>query len=229
MPTRLIREGFLDSDKIDTLSNGAEIFFVRLMLCADDYGRFDGRSLIIKNRAYPLKDKLTIKKIDEWMTECIKKGLIIRYMVKDKPYIEIIDFKQRLRSKKSKYPDSDGHMTDICPTDDSHVQATNNHLSEEKRSEEKGSELPPPAKNEIWDAVCEIWSLDPKTKAEKKSLGAVVRDLKLKQATRDRLIKLVSEHKRIWPEVSCTYRSVLKNYDFLKNSFKGYQPKKVQP
>ena len=140
MPTRMIREGLLDSDKINLLSADGERLFTRLMLCADDFGRFDGRFIVIKNRAFPLKETMKISNIEKDLNECIKVGLITRYLVNGKPYIEIPGFNQRLRAKKSKYPDNDGHMSDDCPTDDGHVQATINKMSEEKRREEKGSE-----------------------------------------------------------------------------------------
>lgn len=132
MPNRMFRDGFLDSDKINSLSTGAENFFVRLMLCADDYGRFDGRYLVIKSRAYPLKSKVTTKNIESWVSECISVGLIVMYEVDKKPFIEIKNFNQRLRAKNSKYPSCDGHVTVMCP---SHA---GNNLQDVGR-EEKGS------------------------------------------------------------------------------------------
>ena len=41
MPNRIIREGHLDSERVDQLSEQAENFYSRLRLVVDDYGRFE--------------------------------------------------------------------------------------------------------------------------------------------------------------------------------------------
>lgn len=108
----MIREGILDSEKINQLSFEAEVFYRRLMSVVDDFGRYDGRSPMIRANCYPLKlHAVNDIDIDKWMTECISAGLIMRYSVDGKPYILIHNFDQRMRMKKSKYPDP--------PTDDS--------------------------------------------------------------------------------------------------------------
>src|SRR3990167_4834737 len=56
MPSRVLREGYLDSDLLSAVSDGAETLYVRLILAVDDYGRFDGRPSYIRVRCYPLRD-----------------------------------------------------------------------------------------------------------------------------------------------------------------------------
>ena len=57
MANRIIRSGFLDSDKINGLPEDEQNFFIRLMLVADDYGRYDARPELLKSHCYPVSDK----------------------------------------------------------------------------------------------------------------------------------------------------------------------------
>ena len=60
MPNRILREGILDSDRVNKLSWGAEVFYRRLMSVVDDFGRFDARIDLLKSKLYPL-NKMKIK------------------------------------------------------------------------------------------------------------------------------------------------------------------------
>ena len=104
MPTRLLREGILDSDSVCSLSFPAEVFYRRLMSVVDDFGRFDGRPAVLKSRLYPLQgDKVREADIPRWIAECEKAGLIVLYTVAAKPYILF----RKLgvpRAKDSKWP-----------------------------------------------------------------------------------------------------------------------------
>ena len=54
MPNRILKESICSSDSINELSWFEECLFYRLIVNCDDYGRFDGRTAIIKNRLFPL-------------------------------------------------------------------------------------------------------------------------------------------------------------------------------
>lgn len=56
MPSRIIKESICTSDEIDKLSAFAEVFFYRLIVNCDDYGRFDARPKILGSRLFPLRD-----------------------------------------------------------------------------------------------------------------------------------------------------------------------------
>jgi hypothetical protein len=104
MPTRLIREGILDSDAVNSLSWPAEVFYRRLMSVVDDFGRFDGRPSVLRSRLYPLKvDKVREADISRWIAECETAGLIALYAVTGKPYI-LFGKLGEPRAKESKYP-----------------------------------------------------------------------------------------------------------------------------
>ena len=116
MPTRLIREGLLDSDKIASVDDECAMLFVRLMLLADDFGRFDGRPSYLQVRAYPVhKDareddphrqvRPTDGEIRRRLGLLEQAGLIRQYVAEGKPFLEILNFNQRMRAKTSKFPD----------------------------------------------------------------------------------------------------------------------------
>lgn len=82
MPSRLLREGIIDSEAVNALSFPAEVFYRRLMSVVDDFGRFDGRPAVLRSRLYPLKVELVREAdISRWIAECEKAGLIALYAV----------------------------------------------------------------------------------------------------------------------------------------------------
>lgn len=111
MPTRMLRDGILDSAPVNTLSFQAEVFYRRLMSVVDDFGRFDGRAAVLRGRLYSLKlDTVREADIARWIAECEKAGLIALYAVDDKPYLLF----HRLgtpRAKESKYPPPPADVT----------------------------------------------------------------------------------------------------------------------
>lgn len=107
MPNRIIKESICTSDSIDALSWFEECLFYRLIVNCDDFGRFDGRAAIIKNRLFPLKENLTIKAVEAAVQRLANIGLVVLYVFEDKPYLYLRtwDEHQTIRAKKSKYPD----------------------------------------------------------------------------------------------------------------------------
>ena len=119
MPNRVIREGFLDSDKINSLSEKEQNFFIRIMLLVDDFGKFDARPNLLSSRCYPVSDTRQTD-VSKMLTKLKEVGLIIIYTVSQKQYLQVLSFNQRTRIMKSKYPDpvDDSHLSDTCLTDD---------------------------------------------------------------------------------------------------------------
>jgi hypothetical protein len=107
MPNRIIRDGILSSDRVDKIAEdpACEIFYRRLFSVVDDFGRFSGDNRIIRAALYPLRlDAVPESKICEYVTACEAAGLLVTYAVDGKPYLELLDFRQRLRRMVSKYP-----------------------------------------------------------------------------------------------------------------------------
>jgi len=128
MPNRVIREGFLDSDKINALDAETQCFFIRLMLIADDYGCFDARPTWLRSRCYPVSD--TCPSIVRQMTvTCQSSGLIQLYNSGGKDYGQIVNFNQRLRQKRSKYPLPE-NSSDNCQSIDGQLSVNCTQLSD---------------------------------------------------------------------------------------------------
>lgn len=104
MPNRLLKEGICTSDAINSLSSDSEVLFYRLLVVADDYGRMDARLPIIKSQCFPLKDSITVAKIEKLIQELNANNLISLYKVGGKPFLFIRKWDQRQRSH-AKYPD----------------------------------------------------------------------------------------------------------------------------
>ena len=108
MPNRIIKESICTSDSIDRLSWFEECLFYRLIVSCDDYGRYDGRPAIIKNRLFPLKkeEKLPESEVITALTSLIEADLVTMYSVNGKPYLQLNTWEdhQSIRAKKSKYP-----------------------------------------------------------------------------------------------------------------------------
>ena len=107
MPNRILKESICASDTIDGLSWFEEVLFYRLIVNCDDYGRFDGRPSIIKNRLFPLKENLTIKAVSAAVDSLANAGLVTLYEFEGKPFLYLPTWNshQSIRAKKSKYPD----------------------------------------------------------------------------------------------------------------------------
>lgn len=112
MPNRIIKESVCTSDSIDKLNWFEEVLFYRLMVSCDDYGRFDGRVAVIKNRLFPLKEELTMDEVGNALEMLAKVDLVRKYSVEGKPYIYLPTWEhhQTIRAKRSKYPDPEGDV-----------------------------------------------------------------------------------------------------------------------
>ena len=132
MPTRLLRD-FTDSILFDDLSAEAERTFVRLLLKADDYGRFHANPKLVKAACFPLAENLNSSSVGEWLLELSARRLIYTYSSGAGKYLAIPKFQQRLRAGVSKFPAPDGQPADWMPPDDGHVtvkcQADDGQLS----------------------------------------------------------------------------------------------------
>jgi hypothetical protein len=113
MPNRIIKESICTSDEIDQLKPEEEIFFYRLIVNCDDFGRMDARTSILRAKCFPLKlDKVKDKDIETWLRKLLELQLIILYEVDSKPYLQMATWEkhQQIRAKRSKFPSIDEGM-----------------------------------------------------------------------------------------------------------------------
>lgn len=106
MPNRILREGILTSDRVNALGAGrAELFYRRLMSVVDDFGRFPADERLLRSSCYPLRlDSVHEEDIRGYLKKTADAGLIRLYCIGSKRYLEMLDFRQQIRSQKSKYP-----------------------------------------------------------------------------------------------------------------------------
>lgn len=134
MPTRVVRDGILTSERVNSLSPHAELFYRRLMSVVDDYGRFSANLTLLRASCYPLKlDSVKEDSIKKHLAEAEGAGLIVLYTVAGKAYLEMQDFGQRVQSK-SKFPEPPGCIDEIPPTTDAHQDSTVIHGDQQKKT-----------------------------------------------------------------------------------------------
>lgn len=107
MPTRLIRESILTSQKVDRLTLGGEVFYRRLMSAVDDFGRFHAARIVLLGTLFPLRaddERVTITDVKLWLEECRSSKLITLYRAESREFLELTNFKQRVRATTSRFP-----------------------------------------------------------------------------------------------------------------------------
>ena len=150
MPNRILRESICTSEDVDHLSTQAEVFFYRLIVQADDFGRADGRPAILRARCFPLKlNGVTDLDVATWLKELVGREMVQLYEVAGKPYLQLTGWSkyQRTRADTSKFPDPPTHDCD-WRTDDGDAQApaavTRSSVVENRESRSE-KDVPAPA------------------------------------------------------------------------------------
>jgi hypothetical protein len=107
LPNRILRDGILNSPRVDQLSPMAEILYRRLMSVADDYGRFYGSARAILGACWPTHPSPPSEtQVESLVLECTNVNLLVTYEARGQRYLELIGFGQQTRSK-SKFPEHD--------------------------------------------------------------------------------------------------------------------------
>lgn len=135
MPVRMLREGILDSEAVNSLSAEAEVFYRRLMSVVDDYGRFDARPAVLRSRLYPIKiDAVFEVDVAKWLADCCRAGLVRTYEVDGKPYLEFLRLGSP-RAKVSKFP---APHEQACQSERKQTQTTENGQILQMNADENG-------------------------------------------------------------------------------------------
>jgi hypothetical protein len=107
MPNRILREGILTSPRIARLGWAEEVFCRRLHSVVDDFGRYYADPGMLRAACYPRQlSKVSDSDIGKWLTVLVEAALVRVYPAEDgERYLEVLDFGQQVRAKKSKFPD----------------------------------------------------------------------------------------------------------------------------
>lgn len=133
MANRILRD-WTASKKINSLSADEERLFTRLIMKADDYGRFHADPVMIKSLCFPRNEKVTATSIKKLLVGM--KELVTFYTSDGEHYLEIKNFGQRLRIKKEKFPNPDNSSKN---NDSGHMSASGGHVSADGLPETKRS------------------------------------------------------------------------------------------
>ena len=105
MPDRILKSSILNNRTIAKLSFGAEVFYRRLMSVVDDFGVCDASDDWLRAHLYAFQlDQVSRQDVAMWKQEIKKGGLITIYEMDGIPYLEMVNFDQRLRARRSKWP-----------------------------------------------------------------------------------------------------------------------------
>jgi hypothetical protein len=103
----MLSDGVLTSEPVNSVSLEAELFFHKLIVVCDDFGRMDARAVVLLARCYPLRlDTISASMVYGWLADLARAGLIQLYEAEGKQYLAISkwDEHQRIRAKHSKFP-----------------------------------------------------------------------------------------------------------------------------
>lgn len=118
MPNRIISSGILTSESLSQLTWFEQCVFFKLLVLADDYGRYDGRPAVIRGQAFSLHN-VTNADIQAALSRLAAVGIVSNYEVDGRPYLQLEHWGkyQRLRNSKAKYPappDSAADCSESC-------------------------------------------------------------------------------------------------------------------
>jgi hypothetical protein len=122
MPNRILKESICTSNDIQALSPQEEVFFYRLIVNCDDFGRLDARLPILKSKLYPLKDNIKSSDIERYLLKLSDGNpllMIKLYYNANIRYLQINKWEkhQQIRAKRSKYPSFEESLQHVISND----------------------------------------------------------------------------------------------------------------
>lgn len=89
-----VLKGYVESDKINSVSEGAECLFLRLLMKSDDEGRFRGSARAVLSALYLERwerGDIDEADVESRLRELEDVGLVKRYVVDGRVYVQVID------------------------------------------------------------------------------------------------------------------------------------------
>lgn len=108
MPNRILKESICTSEDVEAMDMFTEVFFYRLLVNCDDYGRMDARPAILRAKLFPLRE-VEPAEMERALARLVQLGCVRRYAVRGQPYIWVPAWgaHQRVRTVRAKYPGPD--------------------------------------------------------------------------------------------------------------------------
>ncbi len=122
MPQRFLRPGLTTSQRFNSASWHAQIFYVRILTLVDDFGRYDAETRLLRSHAFPFGDpagkEIPLKTVESICKQLSVHALIAFYQDKDgKKYLQVLRWQERPRAEKSKYPALDNTCEQMFAND----------------------------------------------------------------------------------------------------------------
>lgn len=156
MPNRILRD-WTDSFRFEKLSAESERMFIRLIMKADDYGRFHAEPRLIKAGCFPLLEDLKTKQIERWINELCEHKLVFCYEVNTRKFLVICNYGQRLKISKAKFPAPAGKEVDwlLTSEDFPEVAGSSRDFRSESDAESDADAVPP---DPPWGDVVDLFN-----------------------------------------------------------------------
>lgn len=151
MSNRMIKDSMLASDKIASLSDFEFRLWIGLILIVDDMGRGDARPAIIKGRVFPLRERVSMRDVEDALHGLAAKGCISLYEVDGKSYFWFPTWgkHQRIRDVRPKYPGPDDESAARPPSPHSAADCRNARPEDEDESKTNTNPNPKTKTNSV--------------------------------------------------------------------------------
>jgi hypothetical protein len=103
MPNRYLREEIITS-RWNKCSWMAQSLYIRLLGLVCDFGRYEADPTVLCAQAFPTYPHFRRRTVEKLLCELAENGLILLYTVEGKPYLQILRWRERVRTLKSRYP-----------------------------------------------------------------------------------------------------------------------------
>lgn len=113
MPQRFLKPGIRTSKRLAKCTRHARLLYVYLITLADDFGRYDGDPQLLRSECFPYDDDVRGSEVEKWVNELSRVGALLHYEVDGSWYVQIQRWKDKARSKLSKYPNPPNLRADV--------------------------------------------------------------------------------------------------------------------
>lgn len=183
-------------DKLDLF---CEVFFYRLIVNVDDYGRMDARPAILRARLFPLKN-VSEQEITNALQTLHAAGCVELYEVRGAPYVCLPnwDKHQTIRAKRSKFP-APPSASNCTQMQADASRCSRNPIQSESVSESESQSEPSAGIGAMERAFERFWSAYPRQQ-RKYDAWQAWQSLAPDEALTDRIIAAVraAAHSKQW-------------------------------
>ena len=245
---RTLKADFRRDEVIGSCSRDARLMFLLLITYADDHGRFRAHPALLASELYPYDDDIDRALVAAWLTELCATGRVRKYTNGSQEYGYIVNWSKHQRvdnAARSELPnptECDEIVENPTESGDRRTAANLGESPLERKGKERsrkgsfyaptvsettdsppddqapdGAEQKPRKRNEIWDALTAVFG-EAATRSEQSHRGKIVQSLTAAGATPEDIAIRAQEHRRRWPNVSCTEASLERHWSSMADA-----------